>query len=79
MTNLPPVEALQREIELRFASGDTAAVTRDEFDALSRAIKDAGHRSFQDGRISYMGFSYGVGSQWGIDSLRSAIRSNKHD
>jgi hypothetical protein len=24
-------------------------------------------------RISFRGFSYGVGSQWGIDSLRAAI------
>lgn len=42
-------------------------------------IKAVQHRSFQGGRISYRGFGYGVGSQWGIDSLRSAIRRDGND
>lgn len=52
---------------------------RDEIDRLRDELKEAQRRSFQDGRICYRGFSYGVGSQWGIDSLRSAIRGNGHD
>lgn len=42
-------------------------------------LKAERERSFQAGRIAYRGFSYGVGSQWGIDSLRDAIRRNGDD
>lgn len=50
----------------------------DEIERLRRELEEERRRSFQDGRISYRGFSYGVGSQWGIDSLRQAIRENGH-
>jgi hypothetical protein len=30
-------------------------------------------RSFINSRITYKGFGYGMGSQWGIDSLQQAI------
>lgn len=43
---------------------------------LRRELKEAQQRSFVQGRISYRGFSYGVGSQWGIDSLRRAIEED---
>ena len=36
-------------------------------------------QSFINSRISYRGFSYGMGSQDGIDSLRNAIKLNKDD
>lgn len=49
-----------------------------EIERLRAELKQAQHRSFQDGRISYKGFNYGVGSQWGIDSLRRAIEGNGH-
>lgn len=47
-------------------------------DRLLVELEEAKRRSFQDSRICYRGFSYGVGSQWGIDSLRSAIKENGH-
>jgi hypothetical protein len=43
---------------------------------LVEALEAEKRRAFQDARISYRGFSYGVSSQWGIDSLRSAIKQN---
>lgn len=49
-----------------------------QIEELRAQLKQAQHRSFQDGRISYKGFGYGVGSQWGIDSLRRAIEGNGH-
>lgn len=49
-----------------------------EIERLRRELAQEKHRSFQDSRISYRGFSYGVGSQWGIDSLRRAIERNDH-
>lgn len=52
---------------------------RTELTKLRRDVDEAKQRSFCDGRISYRGFSYGVGSQWGIDSLKSAIKRNGHD
>lgn len=50
-----------------------------EIERLRRALAQEKHRAFQGGRICYRGFSYGVGSQVGINSLRSAIRSNGHE
>ena len=50
----------------------------DEIERLRSELAEEKHRSFQDSRISYRGFSYGVGSQWGIDSLRRAIERNEH-
>jgi hypothetical protein len=52
---------------------------KSEIERLQAELKEADRRSFQAGRICYRGFNYGVGSQVGIDSLRSAIRSNGHD
>lgn len=49
-----------------------------EVERLSRELADEKRRSFQGSRISYRGFSYGVGSQHGIDSLRRAIEDNGH-
>lgn len=49
-----------------------------EIERLQREVKQAEHRAFQGGRISYMGFNYGIGSQAGIDSLRNAINRNGH-
>lgn len=49
-----------------------------EVERLRAELKQADHRSFQAGRICYRGFSYGVGSQVGIDSLRRAIEGNGH-
>lgn len=49
-----------------------------EIESLRRDLAQEKRRSFQDGRITYKGFNYGVGSQWGIDSLRRAIEGNGH-
>lgn len=50
----------------------------EEIEKLRRELTEEKRRSFQDGRITYKGFDYGVGSQWGIDSLRRAIEGNEH-
>jgi len=50
---------------------------RAESERLKRALDDEKRRSFIDSRISYRGFCYGVGSQFGIDSLRQAIDRNE--
>lgn len=50
----------------------------DEIERLRKELAQEKRRSFQDGRITYKGFNYGVGSQWGIDSLRRAIEGNGH-
>ena len=75
------------DIDDGMSHGGLVGLSRDEreIERLSAEVKklradlaaEKG-RSFQDARISYMGFSYGVGSQWGIDSLRSAISKNGH-
>lgn len=49
-----------------------------EIRRLRRELTEEKRRSFQDCRITYKGFNYGVGSQWGIDSLRRAIEGNGH-
>jgi hypothetical protein len=49
-----------------------------EIERLRREVKQAEYRSFQGGRISYMGFNYGVNAQAGVDSLRRAIVENGH-
>lgn len=51
--------------------------SQEEIERLRRELADEKRRSFQDGRISYRGFSYGMGSQWGIDCLRRAIERNE--
>jgi hypothetical protein len=65
-------ETLNRLEELQ-----RARVQIEELRAEIKALHQE-RRSFQAGRISYRGFSYGVGSQWGIDSLRQAIEGNGH-
>ena len=47
-----------------------------EIERTSRAVENSRYRNMVDSRISYHGFSYGMGSQWGIDSLRKAIEQN---
>ena len=47
--------------------------------AISPFLEAASNRAMLNSRISYMGFSYGMGAQWGIDSLQRAINRNKHD
>lgn len=49
-----------------------------EIEKLKAELEQERRRSFQDARISYRGFSYGVSSQNGIDSLRRAIEANNH-
>lgn len=49
-----------------------------EIERLRRELAEEKRRSFQGSRISYRGFSYGVGSEHGIDSLRRAIEGNGH-
>ncbi len=45
---------------------------------LELAVQDARYRSMVEGRISYRGYSYGMGSQSGIDDLRKAIERDKN-
>jgi hypothetical protein len=40
---------------------------------LERLEHNCEERSFINSRITYRGFGYGMGSQWGIDSLQQAI------
>lgn len=49
-----------------------------EIERLRRELTEEKRRSFQGSRITYRGFSYGVGSEHGIDSLRRAIEGNGH-
>lgn len=44
-----------------------------QISCLREDLQHEQRRTFQSGRISYRGFSYGVQSEWGRDSLRSAI------
>lgn len=47
-----------------------------EIERTTKAVENARYRTMVDSRISYRGFSYGMGSQGGIDSLRKAIEQN---
>lgn len=49
-----------------------------EIQRLRNAVERERQRTYSEERISYMGFSYGMGAQWGVDSLRRAINANKH-
>jgi hypothetical protein len=49
-----------------------------EIERLRDAVETVRRQTRMDMSISYMGFRYGVGSQFGIDSLRRAINENKH-
>lgn len=83
-----PVESLSEDLvaalERAYGEDVPQEITRicqlaaDEIKRLRREVAEEKRRSFQDSRISYRGFSYGVGSQWGIDSLRRAIERNDH-
>lgn len=69
-------DANKAEAVIRFCNSHASLV--EQRDRLLVELAEAKRSSFQDGRISYRGFNYGVGSQWGIDSLRSAIKENGH-
>ena len=65
-------------VEQKCAIADKVPALIAEIERLERELAEAGRRAFQESRICYRGFSYGVGSQSGIDSLRSAISRNGH-
>ena len=50
---------------------------RADAERLKEDVKAARYRSMVEGRISYRGYSYGMGSQSGIDDLRRAIERDK--
>ena len=45
-----------------------------EIERLHRELAEEKRRSFHHGEIVFRGFGYNVGSQFGIDSLKRAIR-----
>lgn len=77
---------LQQQIESERAAGIAATkrlqeslVEKDrEIARLKERLECEQKRSRVISRICYMGYSYGMGSQTGIDDLRSAINRNGH-